>query len=126
MLSKRSTALATKPVTLADLKRAIENREAATLVAFYADDAVMRIIDRENPPSRPREIKGRSAIADYYNDVCGRAMTHEVEAGVADAGRLAFTQACAYPDGTRVFCSAMLELGEGRIMRQTTVQAWDG
>ena len=118
--------LTTKPVTLADFKRAIENRDAATLVAFYADDAVMRIIDRDNPPSRPREIKGRAAIAGYYHDVCGRAMTHEVETGLADGDRLAFTQACAYPGGTRVFCSAMLELGEGRIMRQTTVQAWDG
>ena len=53
-------------------------------------------------------------------------MTHEVEAGVGDADRLAFTQACAYPDGTRVLCSAMLELAQGKIARQVTVQAWDG
>jgi hypothetical protein len=46
-------------------------------------------------------------------------------AGVADGDRLAFTQACAYPDGTRVFCSAMIELEAGKIARQTNVQAWD-
>lgn len=116
----------TKSVTLADLRRAIESRDSAALVAFYADNAVMRIVDRDNPPSRPREIKGRSAIAEYYRDVCGRAMTHHIEAGVADTNHLAFTQACVYPDGTRVLALAMLELAQGSITRQTTVQAWDG
>jgi hypothetical protein len=107
------------------LKRAIESGDAAALSAFYAEAAVMRIIDRDNPPSRPRELKGKTAIADFYEDVCTRAMTHQVEAGIGDDHRLAFTQSCAYPDGTRVFCSAMLELQRGRIIRQTTVQAWD-
>jgi hypothetical protein len=45
--------------------------------------------------------------------------------GVADGERLAFTQACAYPDGTRVFCAAMIELAAGKISKQTVVQAWD-
>ena len=108
-----------------DLKTAIEGRNAAGLIAFYADEAVMRIIDRDNPPSRPRELKGRGAIAAFYDDVCSRAMTHKVENGVSDGRRLAFTQACAYPDGTRVFCSAMIEIADGKIARQTNVQAWD-
>jgi ketosteroid isomerase-like protein len=112
-------------ITVTDLKRAIEGRNAQALTAFYADDAVMRIVDRDNPPSRPRELRGKAAIAAYYDDVCGRAMTHKVEAGVADGDHLAFTQACAYPDGTRVFCSAMIELDRGKIARQTNVQAWD-
>jgi hypothetical protein len=112
-------------ITVSDLRRAIEAHNASVLSGLYADDAVMRIIDRDNPPSKPRELKGRAAIAAYYDDVCSRAMTHTVEAGVADGDRLAFTQACAYPDGTRVFCSAMIELEEGKIARQTNVQAWD-
>ena len=52
-------------------------------------------------------------------------MTHNVECGLADGNRLAFTQACAYPDGARVFCAAVVELAEGKISRQTVVQAWD-
>jgi ketosteroid isomerase-like protein len=115
-----------RPLALSDIKQAIESRDAVGLAALYADDAVMRIIDRDNPPSRPRELRGREAIGAFYDDVCSRAMTHAVEAGVCDGDRLAFTQACAYPDGTRVFCSAMLELAAGKIVRQTTVQAWDG
>jgi SnoaL-like domain len=112
-------------ITISDLRSAIEGRSARSLSAFYADDAVMKIIDRDNPPSRPREIKGRAAIAAYYDDVCSRAMTHKVESGVAEGDRLAFTQACSYPDGTRVFCSAMIELRGGKIARQTNLQAWD-
>ena len=52
-------------------------------------------------------------------------MTHTVELGVADGDRLAFTQSCAYPDGLKVYCSAMIELKDGKIARQTMVQAWD-
>jgi ketosteroid isomerase-like protein len=107
------------------LKQAIEGRDAKALADFYADDALVRIIDRDNPPSNPREIKGKAAIAAYYNDLCGRAMTHHVEAAVANEKELAFTQACAYPDGTKVFCAAMLKLDSGKIVRQTAVQAWD-
>jgi len=115
----------TRTVTVADLKRAIETRDSHALSSFYGDSAVMRIIDRSNPPSRPRELNGKAAIAAFHDDVCGRAMTHTVEMGVADGDRLAFTQSCAYPDGLKVYCSAMLEIKDGKIARQTVVQAWD-
>jgi hypothetical protein len=93
---------------------------------LYAEDAILQVIDRDNPPSKPRSLQGRAAIASYFEDVCGRDMTHKVEAGVALGNRLAFTQSCAYPDGTKVFCSAMVDLKGGKISRQVVVQAWDG
>src|ERR1700722_12452671 len=58
----------TEGVTGAALKRAIEGRDGPTLARFYTDDAVLRIIDRNNPPSRPREVKGRSAISTFWDD----------------------------------------------------------
>ncbi len=112
-------------LTIPNLRRAIETRDSRSLAAFYAPDAVLRVIDQDNPPSRPRDVKGRDAIAGYFDDVCGRDMTHQVENGLIDGDRLAFTQVCGYPDGTRVFCSAMLELAGGKIARQVMVQAWD-
>ena len=112
-------------ITVPTLRRAIEGRDGKTLAGFYADDAVLRIIDQQNPPSRPCEIKGRDAIAAYYDDVCGRAMTHSVDSGIADGDRLAFTQTCTYPDGKHVYCSASLELVGGKVARQTSIQAWD-
>jgi hypothetical protein len=66
-------------IDIAALKRAIETRDARTMAAFYADDALLRIIDCDNPPSKPRELAGKRAIVAYYDDVCSRAMTHSME-----------------------------------------------
>jgi len=109
----------------AAIKRAIETRDGTLLASFYADDAILRVIDRHNPPSNPREIKGKIAISNYWSDVCGRQMTHKVETSIAEGNRLAFTQACAYPEGGKVFCMAVIELKDGKIAQQTAVQAWD-
>ncbi len=115
----------TNGVTGTAIKRAIEGRDGKMLASFYADDAELRVIDRNNPPSKPREVKGKTAIATFWDDICSRAMTHKVETSISEGDRLAFTQACAYPDGAKVFCQAMVELKGGKIARQTVVQAWD-
>jgi ketosteroid isomerase-like protein len=109
----------------AAIKKAIEGRDGKLLSSFYTDDALVRVIDRNNPPSKPREIRGRAAISTFWDDICSRAMTHKVDTTIAEGDSLAFTQACAYPDGTKVYCAAMVELKNGRIARQTVVQAWD-
>jgi hypothetical protein len=114
-----------EPLTVPTLRRAIESHDGMTLAGFYADDATIRIIDQMNPPSRPQEIKGRAAIAAYYDDVCGRTMTHRVDTGIVEGDQLAFTQTCTYPDGKRVFCSSNLELSDGKVVRQISIQAWD-
>jgi hypothetical protein len=67
------------------------------LAGLYADDAVVRVIDRNNPPSKPREVKGKSAIGTFWDDIRSRLMTHKVDTSLAEDNRLAFTQACTYP-----------------------------
>jgi len=124
--TKSKPSSRSKSVTVVGLKRAIEGRKASALAGLYADDAIVQVIDRDNPPSKPRRLEGRGAIAAYFEDVCGRDMTHKLEAGVAMGNRLAFTQSCAYPDGTKVYSSAMIDLKGGKIARQVVVQAWDG
>lgn len=123
--SQEKVMLQTEPVTAPAIKQAIEERDGRRLSSFYTDDAVVRVIDRNNPPSKPREVRGRAAISTFWDDICSRAMTHSVDTTVREGDRMAFTQACAYPDGTRVFCIATLELRGDRIARQTVVQAWD-
>lgn len=114
-----------KPVTGEAIKSAIEGRDGRALASFYADNAVTRIIDHNNPPSHPREIKGKGAIASFWDDICSRTMTHSVDVTLSDGNQMAFTQACIYPDGAKVFCIALLQIEAGMIVRQTVVQAWD-
>jgi hypothetical protein len=52
-------------------------------------------------------------------------MTHKVETSIADGNRIAFSQACVYPDGMKVLCLAMCDLKGGKIACRTAVQAWD-
>ena len=111
--------------TLAVLTQAIEARDADTIAALYAEGATVTLLDRDNPPSRPLLMSGREAVRDYFRDVCGRNMEHQVRDAVADQGGLAFTQHCRYPDGNRVVCAAVATLEDGFIVRQTIVQTWD-
>ncbi len=112
--------------SISALRKAVESRDTAGMKALYAPDAVLTIIDSINQPSRPRVIKGATEIASYIEDVCGRDMTHKLEHGVIDGDKIAFLERCTYPDGVRVVASCTAEFGPGGIVRQTTVQAWDG
>ncbi|WP_099866635.1 nuclear transport factor 2 family protein [Pararhizobium haloflavum] len=115
----------TSAVTPITIKQAIEASDGGALTGFYTDDAVLTIIDRNNPPSRPRRMHGREAIGSFWQDVCSRQMTHHVHSSVAEGDHLTFTEDCAYPDGTKVVSMAALDLKDGKIARQTIVQAWD-
>src|SRR3954471_4470298 len=108
-----------------ELKRAIEERDAAAQLAMCADDAEVVVVDKANPPSNPQRISGRAAIGEFLEDVFGRDMTHTVSGLVADADKASYTINCKYPDGSRVMCMASLELRDGQIVKQTGLQAWD-
>lgn len=109
----------------AALKRGLEERDADAQVALYDDGAEVRLVDRINTPRSPRVLRGRDEIREWIEDLCARDMTHEVQTPVLADEAIAFTEACRYPDGTNVLCATVLELGDGRIVRQVAVQAWD-
>jgi SnoaL-like protein len=115
----------TQMVSVDQLKHGIEGRDAKALIALYADNAMLRIIDHDHPPGQPLDIKGKQAIAAYYEDVCGRAMTHRVDDALTCGEALSFSQTCTYPNGSKVYCAATLETKGGRIVRQISVQVWD-
>ncbi len=107
------------------MRQAIENLDAAQLVDLYADDAQMLTVNRYTTPSSPKVLSGKEQIAEHLRDVCGRAMTHRIESEVLGTDRVAFNEACEYPDGTKVLCAATLEVQNGKIYRQVNVEAWD-
>ena len=107
------------------MRRAIEELDADALVGLYADDAQILVINKNTTPSSPRELRGKEKITEYLRDVCGRAMTHRIEGEVVGEDRVAFQEACEYPDGTRVLAATTLDLRGGKIVRQVNVEAWD-
>ena len=107
------------------LTKAIENRDADGVVAWYTGDATLTVLDKDHPPAAPLVFTGAEAIGAYYRDVCGRNIQHEVRDVVSTAGGLAYTQHCRYPDGTGVVCATVAATRDGRIHSQTAIQVWD-
>ena len=107
------------------LRRAIEGRDAETLVGLYADDAEVITVNRNSTPSSPQVLRGKEQIGGYLRDVCGREMTHRVQNEVLAENRVAFQEACEYPEGVRVLGAVTLDVRDGRIVRQVSVEAWD-
>ncbi|MFI8946298.1 nuclear transport factor 2 family protein [Streptomyces sp. NPDC053750] len=107
------------------LRRGIEGETAAPLLSLYAPDAELRIVDRNDQPSRPKVLHGRQEIADMLDDVYSRDMTHRLERCVVQGDQAAYAEECTYPDGVRVLAESMLSLRDGKIVEQTTVVAWD-
>ena len=107
------------------LRQAIENLDANRLVGLYANDAEMLTVNRYTTPSSPKVLKGKEEIAEHLRDVCGRAMTHRVENEVIGEDRVAFNEACEYPDGTRVLAAMTLDVRNGKVVHQVNVEAWD-
>ena len=107
------------------MRRGIEQLDAETLINLYADDAELRIVNKNTTPSSPRMLRGKEEITKYLRDVCGRAMAHHIENEVIGEGRVAFNEACEYPDGTRVLAATTLEVRDGKVVQQTNVEAWD-
>ena len=107
------------------LRRGIEERDAVTLLGLYAEDAELRVVDRNDQPSQPKILRGREAIGEYFADLYGRDMTHKIQRLVVGADNAAFVQSCRYPSGAQVLCIAVLDLKDGLITRQSSVQAWD-
>ncbi len=107
------------------LRQAIEERDAETLVGLYTEDAELLTINRNTTPSSPQVLRGKEQIGEYLRDVCSREMTHRVENEVVGENRIAFQEACEYPDGVRVLGAGTLEVRDGKIVRQVNVEAWD-
>ena len=107
------------------LTRAIEGRDAELAASVYADDCELLIINRNYPPSKPLVRKSRSQILDLYKDVCSREMTHKITGTVVGEEGFALRESCLYPDGCRVVSQVIVELRDGKIVRQFSVDCWD-
>lgn len=110
---------------LQTLRHAIQRSDAKALADLYCGEAEVRIVNRNSPPISPLVLRDREAIAEYLRAVFGNGSRHRVEDEVLDRKRAAFIKTCEYPDGTRVLAATILEVRDGKIVREVSVEAWD-
>lgn len=107
------------------IRKGQEDHDTEALMSTYADDAEVSVVDANNPPSRPRTLRGKDEIAAFWSDILGRGLVHKVERLFAADDQAACRVLCEYPNGSRVLCSSTCDLEGGKIAREVIVQAWD-
>ncbi|MFR9794942.1 nuclear transport factor 2 family protein [Streptomyces sp. MS06] len=107
------------------LRRAVEGENATVLLSLYADDAQIRLVNKDAQPSRPKVLHGRNEIAEVLNDVYSRDLKHRMEQCVIEGDHAAYSESCEYPDGLRVLSESMITLRDGKISEQIMIEAWD-
>lgn len=119
------TTASSTPFDTDTLRRGVEGHSAASLLSLYADDAEIRVVDRNTQPSHPMVLRGRDEIRAMYEDIYNRDMTHTLERCVIDGDHAAYSQSCRYSDGVRVLTESMVTLRDGKIAEEILIQAWD-
>jgi ketosteroid isomerase-like protein len=106
-------------------RRAYEQWDVEALLALYADDVELIQIDRDNPPGSPRVRHGKEVFKGMFEHCAAAGVKATVENAVAGEDRAAVTVTCEFPGGRRVVANALLELDDGRIVREHDVAAGD-
>lgn len=121
------STMSTRTFDVEALRRGLEEHDSATMRSLYTENAQITMVDQSDRPSHPHEIAGTSAIGEFLDELCGRDMEHHLEQVVvsADGSHAAYQERCRYPDGTTVLTTSMLDLRDGRISSQTSMQARD-
>ncbi|CAN5829694.1 nuclear transport factor 2 family protein [soil metagenome] len=107
------------------LRRAMEQLDAESLIYLYAEDAEVRMVNRYAPPSSPQILHGKAEVAEHIREVCGRDMKARIEREVVSEDRIAYNLVLEYPDGIRLLCTTVVDVRDGKIVREVGVQAWD-
>ena len=106
-------------------RRAYEQWDVEALLALYADDVELIQVDRHNPPGSPRVRHGKEVFKGMFEHCAAAGVKATVENAVAREDRAAATVTCEFPGGRRVVANAVLELDDGRIVREHDVAAGD-
>jgi ketosteroid isomerase-like protein len=95
------------------------------LLDLYADDVELVQIDRDHPPSSPRSRQGKDVLRGMLEHCKAAGVKATVENGVGGEDRAAATVTCEFPGGRKVTANAILELEDGRIVRELDVLSGD-
>ena len=106
-------------------KRAYEEWDVETLLGLYADELELIQVDRDNPPSSPRSRHGKEVLRGMLEHCAAAGVVATVENTVAGEERAAATITCMFPGGRKVLANAILEVEDGRIVRELDVLSGD-
>ena len=106
-------------------KRAYESWDIEALLGRYADDVELIQIDRDNPPSSPRVRRGKDVFRGMFEHCAAAGVRATVENLVPGRESAAATITCEFPGGRKVLANSILEIEDGRIVRERDVLTGD-
>jgi ketosteroid isomerase-like protein len=107
------------------LKRGYEEWDIEALLDLYAEDFELVQIDRDHPPSAPRALRGTDVLRGMLEHCAAAGVKATVDNSVASEQRAAATITCEFPGGRKVLSNAILEIEDGRIVRELDVLSGD-
>lgn len=81
-------------------------------------------MDEVTPPASPRK-RTKEELRQIFQNGCNAGVRIRVENPVLGDNRVACTFTCAFDDGRRVVANSIIDVRDGRIVRQFDVQARD-
>src|SRR3954452_309209 len=99
------------------LKRSFESWDLETLSALYHEDLEQIEMDDVSQPAEPR-IRTKAELIQVLERGCQAGVRIGVENPVLGDDRLACTLSCNFDDGRPVVANSIMDLREGRIIRQ--------
>jgi ketosteroid isomerase-like protein len=106
------------------LKRSFEAWDLDTLLDLYHEDVEQIEMDEVTPPAAPR-VRSKSELRQIFENGCKAGVKISLDNPVPGEDRVACTFTCAFDDGRRVVANSILDIRDGRIVRQFDVQARD-
>ena len=105
--------------------RAYAQWDVDALTDLYADEVELVQIDRDHPPSTPLVRHGKELLRGMFEHCAAAGAKATAERGIATERLAAMTITCVFPGGRRVVANSIVELEDGRIVRQHDVVSGD-
>jgi ketosteroid isomerase-like protein len=115
----------TSAFDISEFKRGYEQWDIEALLSGYADDVEQIQMDDAAPPSSPVVHQGKAALEQMFRHCKEHGVTATVANTVVGADRAAATVTCAFPGGRTIVSNVILELRDGRIVREHVTTARD-
>jgi ketosteroid isomerase-like protein len=105
------------------LKGMFEDWDLAALEELYADDFEQTEMDDVTPPNEPRKRTKQDLVEIFTRNQEGSKVKLAVDNLFATNDHVAYTLTCTLPDGRGVISNSILDIHDGKVVRDLAVQA---